>query len=215
MPTLHAETRQPGKTGAKHLRSAGQVPAVYYGRKEEATPITITQSEFLRVWHEAGESTVIDLQTPQQTVSALIHDVELHPVTGYPVHIDFYVIEKGKSVQVTVPLEFEGTAPAVKELGGILVKVLHDIDVEAMPDKLPHSISVDVSQLTDMDSIIHVKDIAMPEGVTPVTDPEEVIASISAAQEEEEEPAEEVDMESIEVEQKGKKEEEESEESES
>lgn len=208
MPTLHAETREAGKTNAKHLRKAGRVPAVYYGRKEEATPITITQSEFLRVWHEAGESTVIDLATPERTISALIHDIELHPVTGYPVHIDFYTIEKGKSVQVTVPLEFEGEAPAVKELGGILVKVLHDIDVEAMPDKLPHAISVDITQLTDMDSVIHVKDIAMPEGVTPVTDPEEVVASMSEAQEEAEEPAEEVDMDSIEVEQKGKQEEE-------
>ena len=126
-----------------------------------------------------------------------------------PLHVDFYAIEKGKKGTVNVPLSFVGTSTAEKELGGSIVKVLHEIEIEAMPKDLPHEIEVDVALLKDFESSIHVKDIKAPAGVTILTEGEEVVAVAEAAKEiVEEEPAAPVDMSSIEVAERGKKEEE-------
>ena len=157
---------------------------------------------------EAGESTVVVLSGIGNTKEALIHDVDVDPITGEPRHADFYIIEKGKAVVVRVPLEFEGSAPAIKELGGTLVKTLHEIEIEALPANLPHNIVVDISSLIDFDSQILAQDIKLPDGVTLVTALTEVVALASEAKEEEEETEETAtpDLESIEVEKKGKEE---------
>ena len=154
----------------------------------------------------AGESTVVTVKTEGGDKDTLIHAIEYHPVSGEPLHADFYIIEKNKPVQVHVPLEFEGEAPAVKQLGGNLVKVLHEIEIEALPKDLPQEIKVDISSLATLDSQLTVADIKLPAGVTAITDLLEVVASISTAGEEVVEEAP-VDLSSIEVEKKGKQEE--------
>src|SRR5207253_3194096 len=107
-------------------------------------------------------------------------------------------------VQVKVPLEFMGIAPAEKNGLGVLVKVLHEVEIEALPKDLPHSISVDVSPLETLEHQIHVKDLVVSKSITMITAPDEVIALVSAVREEVvEEPA--VDLSAIEVEKKGKK----------
>ncbi len=205
--TLQVRKRA-GKKSLKELRGGSEMPAVFYGPKEESTPIAINVDEFKKLWDTAGESTVIELKGDGIDVEALIHEVHVHPVTGKPQHADFYVMEKGKKVSVKVPLEFIGTAPAVKELGGVLVKALHEIEIEVLPKDLPHEIEVDVSILTDFEKSIHAKDIAIPEGAELVTDPEETVALVNEAKEEEETDDEQPSIEDIEVEKKGKKDEE-------
>ena len=101
----------------------------------------------LKSWKQAGESSVIHLTGKDIDHEVLIQDIDLDPVTDNVRHADFYVIEKGKKVTVRVPLEFTGVAPAVKDLGGILVKVIHELEIEAMPKDLPHNLSVDISKL--------------------------------------------------------------------
>jgi large subunit ribosomal protein L25 len=133
----------------------------------------------------------------------LIQDIDLDPVTDNVRHADFYVIEKGKKVTVHIPLEFAGVSPAVKDLGGILVKVLHELEIEAMPKDLPHNLSVDISKLATFEDRILAKDVTLPAGVTLLTKPEEVVASVSEAVEEVVEVAP-VDLTAIEVEKKGK-----------
>ena len=128
------------------------------------------------------------------------------PIRGFPIHIDFLAIDMNKKVEVTVPIEFIGIAPAEKEGLGILVKTLHEIEVEALPKDLPHNISVDVSILVALDDQIHIKDITLPKGVTMITDENEVVALIAAIKEEVLETTP-VDLSAIEVEKKGKKEE--------
>lgn len=185
------------------LRKAGKMPAVFYGKKEKSTPIIISKADFKKVWKEAGESSVIDLVGKNIEAEALIYDVDLDPVTDEPRHADFYVFEKGKKIEINVPLEFTGVAPAVKDMGGTLVKVMHEIEIEALPKDLPHNISVDISSLINFDSQILAKDIKLPQGVTLVAKPEEVIASVYETKEEVEEAAP-VDLASIEVQKKGK-----------
>ena len=207
MLSLEVEKRKGGES-TDHLRQGGKLPAVFYGRKEKSTPITVSQKGFIKVWKQAGESSIISLGGDVEDVQVLIHDVQHDPVTGLPIHADFYAIEKDKKLQVSVPIEFAGVSPAVKDLGGILVKVLHELEVESLPKDLPHSVSVDIAALVSLDSQILAKDIKLPSGVELVTLPTEVIAAVTVAKDEPIEPAAPIDLSAIEVEKKGKKEEE-------
>lgn len=203
MLTLKAEKRDTN-TKLDQIRKAGKIPAVFYGKKEASTPISISKTDFLKVWKEAGESTVVTLETPEGEKESLIHEIDFDPISGNPRHADFYVFEKGHKVEVSVPLEFEGVAPAIKELGGILVKVLHELKVEAQPKDLPHSLIIDVSGMKAFGDQILAQDLRLPNGVELKEQPEEVVALISAPREEKEEEAAPIDLSQIEVEKKGK-----------
>ncbi|MDO8729152.1 MAG: 50S ribosomal protein L25 [bacterium] len=204
MLTLKAEIRDK-QTKLESIRKAGRIPAVFYGKKEASTTISIPKIDFLKVWKEAGTSSVVNLETPEGDKESLIQDVDLDPVTGTPRHADFYIFEKGHKVEVELPLEFIGISPAIKDLGGMLVKVLHEVKVEAMPKDLPHNIKIDISSLASFGDQILARNIVLPNGVTLLASPEEVVATISAPREEKEEVAP-VDLSAIEVEKKGKEE---------
>jgi large subunit ribosomal protein L25 len=201
--TLKVEKRDL-KDDVVALRSAGKVPAVFYGKKEASTPISIATVDFIKAYKQAGESTVVILKGEGIEVESLIHDMDLHPVTGKPIHADFYVFEKGKKIKVDVPLEFVGIAPAVKELGGTLIKVLHTIEVEALPKDLPHSIEVNIASLVDFKSVITAKEIVLPAGIELAVSADDIVASISEPKEEVEEVAAPIDLSTIEVAKKGK-----------
>ena len=132
--------------------------------------------------------------------------MDLDPITGMPRHADFYVFEKGHKVDIELPLEFIGIAPAVKDLGGMFVKVLYKLKVEAMPKNLPHGIDVDISSLANFGDQILAKDIILPTGVELRENLEEVVALVSAPREEKEEETAPIDLSEIEVEKKGKEE---------
>src|SRR3989344_1662125 len=212
MLTLKADIRDT-KIKADKIRSAGAIPAVFYGKKEASTPISIMEKDFLKVWKEAGESTVVTLQIGDPSTElgvskeSLIHDVDIDPVSGVPRHADFYVFEKGHKVEVALPIEFTGVSPAVTDLGGILVKVLHELKVEAMPKDLPHNIEIDISSLVNFGDQIAAGDIAMPQGVELQENPEEVVVLVSQPREEKEEEEAPADLSQIEVEKRGKEEE--------
>lgn len=196
-----------GKT--QELRESGVLPAVFYGKKEKATPISLLASDFERVYKVAGESTVIVLNGVGEPKEVLIQAVDFHPVTNLPRHIDFYVLEEGAKVHIKIPLEFIGESPAVKGLGGNLIKVLHDIEIKVAPKDLPKSLVVDISGLVDFTNKIFAKDIKLPKSAELITKEDEVVALVSEAVEEKEEKAVAPDLASIEVEKKGKEEKEE------
>ncbi|MBP9782404.1 MAG: 50S ribosomal protein L25 [Candidatus Pacebacteria bacterium] len=192
---------------AKETKKEGFIPAVYYGSHAASTPIFINVIEFKKVLASAGESSSITLITEHGNENAMIQDVQLDPVKNTPIHVDFYVIEKGQKVHVKTPIEFIGESAAVKA-GGVLVKVMHELSIEGEPSKLPHEFTVDIAALVANDSVIKVGDIKLPAGVElyHIT-ADDIIASIAVAQEETDE-APVADLSSIEVEAKGKKEEE-------
>lgn len=202
MITLDVEKRDP-KASLSAIRKAGKIPAVFYGKKEKSTPISLSFPIFEKTLKEAGESTILHLAGVGIDVDVLINDVDLDPVTDKPRHADFYAIEKDKKLEVKIPLEFIGVAPAVKDLGGVLVKVMHEIEIEALPKDLPHKLTVDISTLATFESIIKIKDIKLPAGVSTKAKLEEIVASVYEPKEEviEEKP---VDLSAIEVEKKGK-----------
>lgn len=205
MLTLKAEIRD-ANTKADDIRKAGKIPAVFYGKKEASTPISLSQIDFMKVWREAGESTVVTLETPEGAKESLIKEIDIDPVSGAIRHADFYVFEKGHKVEVALPIEFEGVSPAVKDLGGVLVQVMHELKVEAMPKDLPHNIVIDISGLANFGEQVLAKDINLPKGVELKVSPEEVVATVAAPREEKEEEAAPVDLSAIEVEKKGKEE---------
>ena len=207
MITLDIEVRKSLGKAIKNLPK-GFMPAVYYGHKEASTPISVSRAAVKKVLQVAGESSVVVLKGAGKDLEVLIHEIDFDPIKGEPRHADFYVLEKGKKVRVSVPLHFEGVSPAVKNLGGIIVKVLHEVEVEAEPHDLPHSISVNVESLENFESKIHVKDVVFPKGVVAISDQEEVVALVSQPREEKEEETTAPDLSTIEVEKKGKKEEE-------
>ena len=192
------------------LRKRGVLPAVVYGPKHTALPLSLAALDFKKIWKEAGETSVISLMVEGgKPTEAMIHEVSYDAVSGEPIHVDFYAIEAGKTLTVSVPLIFVGAAPAVRELGGTLVKVIHEIEIEALPKDIPREISVDVSGLETFDSHLTVGSISLPKTVKILTPAEEVIVLVAAPrQEEAEELPQEVDLSKIEVEKKGKKEEE-------
>ncbi len=203
--TLEATPRT--ETGKKvaALRTAGMLPAVVYGPKQESVVVTLSRLSFEKVLKEAGESSVITITGLSKPIDVLVHDVAFDARRGGIVHVDFYAIEAGKKITIDVPLHFTGESPALK-VGGTLTKVLHEIEVTADATKLPKEIIVDISMLVDAESQIHVRDLIIPSGVEVGNDADEVVALIQqVAEEKEEVPV--LDMSAIEVEKKGKAEE--------
>ncbi len=203
MITLQVEKREGGD--AAELRRAGMVPGVVYGAHHESTSIAMNALAFTKVLKEAGEATVVSLTGLGEAVPTLIHQVDLDPLTNQPHHVDFYAVTKGEKVQVHVPIDFIGESAAVKA-GANLVKVLHEIEVEADPMLLPHDLTVDLSMLANVNDQIHVRDIKIPANVTLVTGEDEVIVIAQEVAQEREEAAP-ADISAVEIEKKGKEDE--------
>lgn len=209
MLNLVAETRNVFGKKLKVARKEGKMPAVLYGKGKKTTPLFVDLKNFKKVLKEAGESTLINIKNPETgaTENVLIQDVDIDPIANEPVHADFYIVEMDKSIRTEVALIFEGASPAEKEQGGVLIKVLHNIEIEALPKDLPHELKIDVSKLANIGDQIFIKDIELPAGVKIIAKEDEVVVLVEAHKEEviEEKP---ISMEDIEVEERGKKEEE-------
>ncbi len=204
---LKASLRDAGKN-LTNIRAEGLVPAVVYGAGRETTSISVSMSDFTKVFKEAGESGTISLELPTGAVTVLVHEVTDEPVKSIPQHIDFLAIDVNKPIEVAIPLEYVGISPAVKGSLGTLVKQLHEIEVKGLPKDLPHSIEVDISSLDVVDSHISVSDLKLPAGIEALANGTDIVATIAAVKEEVEEAPTAIDFSAIEVEKKGKKEEE-------
>jgi len=203
-----AVTKRDTAKSPNTLRQEGVLPAVVYGRSQESTPVQLDRKAFEKVYKTAGESQVITLTGLDAAKQALIQEVAVHPVTGAPLHADFYAIQKGQKVTVSVPLEFDGVSPAVRDLGGILTKVMHELEIEVDATELPQVIHVDISKLATLEDQIKVSDLKLPASAVPSVEGDEVVALVAMAKEEvEEAPA--MDLSQIETSvERGKKEEE-------
>ena len=203
MITLEATKRAEIGKAARTLISEEKLPAIVYGPKKEPEAITVSLPEFKAILRREGTAAVVELSGLDTALQVLIHAIDRDPVTTEPRHVDFYAIEKGAKVEVAVPLSFVGESMAVKT-GASMVKVMHELTVEADPSKLPHEIEVDISALAAIGDQIHVKDVKLPAGVKAMVDADDVVVLAQEVVEEPEEESAAPDMENIEVEQKGK-----------
>ncbi|MEO6053682.1 MAG: 50S ribosomal protein L25, partial [Chthoniobacterales bacterium] len=159
-----------GRNAVKQVRARRNVPANIYGSKLKPLGLEISHKDIDRILSRAiGENLLIDLQIDEngKTVNrlALIQEVQHHPVKGIILHVDFHAVSADEKLTAEVPVEPTGEADGVKNFGGLLEQNLRALEIECLPKDLPEVITVDISALKIGDSI-HVKDIALPAGVT-------------------------------------------------
>ncbi|MBI4276300.1 50S ribosomal protein L25 [Candidatus Uhrbacteria bacterium] len=172
------------------LRVAAQIPAVVYGHGFPSDPITLPLRDFTHVYRSAGASTLVDLVVDGTApMKVLIHDVAFDARSGAVEHVDLYRVQLTEKIHAEIPLHFVGDAPAVKELGGILVKNLNKIKVTCLPTDLVTAIEVPITALKVLDQSLAVRDLVIPAGITVLDQPGEVIVTVTPPRAEEEAPA--------------------------
>jgi large subunit ribosomal protein L25 len=159
----------------------------------------------MRVFKDAGATTLVTLHVGDEKHPVLIHSVQRDYLSNTVMHVDFYEVSLTEAIRAKVPLEFVGEAPAVKEQGGILNKAVADLEVEALPDKLPHRIFVPLERLRDLNQSLYVRDLEIPKDVTVLAEPETVVVTVTLPLAEEEQPAAPVDVATVKVEAEEKK----------
>lgn len=169
-----------------HLRREGFLPAVVYGEKVKSESVSVPYIDFEKVYREAGGSSLIALTVDGTPHNVLIVDVKRDPIKGTPLHADFYAVRMDKVIRAKVPIEFIGESPAVKNEGGILVKVMHELEVEALPKDLPHEIKIDLVPLAAIHAKIAIKDITAPAGTKILGEPDDIIVLVDPPRSEEE-----------------------------
>jgi len=170
----------------KVLRRTGLLPAILYGVGMEPQTLELPAHETELILQNISGSTLIDLKVGSKTHKVLIREVQRDVISRKPIHVDFLEVAMDVTINAVVPIELVGEAPAVRDLGGVLVSGLNDIEVEALPSNLPDRISVDLSMLETFDDSITVADLKVEEGVTILTELDEAIANVVYQMEEEE-----------------------------
>lgn len=184
--TLEAQVREVTGKKVKRLRLAGNMPATLYGHNIASQTIAVDARTFEKIYKQAGESTLVDLKVGSgAAVKVLIQDVAKHYITLKPIHADFYQVSMAEKLTADIPVKFIGESPAVKELGGILVKNLQEFKVECLPQDLVHEIEIDLSALKGFGDTITVSTISVPSGITILNRAEEVIVLVQAPRVEE------------------------------
>lgn len=190
MVQLQAQERIKLGKESKKLRAEGYIPAELYGRGVENIHIKVKEKDFNKALKEAGESTIVTVVLEGAQYPVLIHDIQRDLLGEKVTHIDLYRVKMDEEVATYVPIKFIGEAPAVREFGGVLVKSLEEVEIEALPADLPHALEVDLSILKELHQSIHIKDIALPKGVKVLIDEETAVATITEQRVEEEAPPE-------------------------
>lgn len=183
---LKAKKRKTKGKKVKRLREKKFIPGILYGHDVQNIILQVPYNDFEKIYQEAGGSKIISLVIDGEPHQALIHDVELEPLTQNYQHVDFYQIKMTEKITAEVPLHFVGESKAVEEQDGILVKNFDTLEVSCLPVDLPSHLEVDISVLENIDDSIHIKDLKLPEGVEVLKDSEETIATVAPPRTEEE-----------------------------
>jgi large subunit ribosomal protein L25 len=180
-PTLAAEHREITGKKVSALRHEGRLPAVVFGHGVDSANVSVDTHEFELLRRRVGSNALIDLSVDgKKARPVLVSSVQVHPVNRRPLHVDLFLVRMTEELTVDVPLVATGDAPAVTLNGGTLLHPTESVKVKALPDHLPQSIEYSIESLVDFDATVHVRDLVIPEDVTLVTDPDEIIAKVQA-----------------------------------
>ncbi len=169
------------KRAARRLRHKGDLPGVFYGPKSDPVPLQVNKRELLNSIPHMGESHLIRMKSTSSVLHdkvALIKEIQVHPITGEILHMDFYEVNLEQKLTVKVPLHFVGKAAGVVT-GGILQPVVREIEVECLPSDIPPSLDVDVTPL-DIGDTLHVSTLSIPEGVVAIYDTDFTLVTVVA-----------------------------------
>ena len=172
---------------ARQLRRQGFVPAILYGHEQSPVTLAVEARAFGSILRTVSSSTLVTLTVEgNEARRVLIQEVQRDPLSGEPMHIDFHQVNLKEKIRAKVPVRGTGVAAAVKDLGGVLVQSIAEVDVEALPQNLPQEIIMDLAKLATFEDRITVADLPMPPNVELHTRPDEVVAVVSPPRTEEE-----------------------------
>jgi len=193
---LEVKKRGEEKLKSRKALREGLLLGIIYGRGiKENIPVSFSKVNFMRLLDKTGEGTLIKLKLEEDKSpkDVIIQDIQYHTLTGNVVHVDFLAVSLEEEVEVEVPLEFVGTSPAVKDLGGIFVQSIDNIEVRCKAKDIPKAIEIDISALATFDDMIYLKDVSLPAGIEFLDNPDVVVAMVD-------EPRTEKEMEELEQE---------------
>jgi large subunit ribosomal protein L25 len=170
MDSISLTARPRSETGrhVHHLRREGSIPAVLYGHKVAAVALVVDAKEMERTWQHAGRTHLVDIKVEGQRTAArkaLIKDLQFHPRSGRMLHVDFFAVNLREKITSEVPVIVVGESPAVQLKVGQIQQVISTVRVEALPAELPAQLTVDVSELAEVDQSISLAEVELPAGV--------------------------------------------------
>ncbi len=176
--SLSANVRKITGRKVKQLRRLHLVPANVFGKNVASLSVELPLSEFNKVYSQAGETGLVELRVDGVVRPVLIHHVQVHPLTQTPLHADFYQVDLKQKIKTHVPLEITGSAPAVAQKMGVLLTLLDEVEIEALPTDLPEKLVVDVGQLVQVGATIKVADLSLPSNAVVLTDKDTEVVKI-------------------------------------
>ena len=191
---LRVTTREVLGKKVRFLRREGIVPLHLFGHGVESLALQCDSAQLRQVLSQAGQTRLIGVKIDKakKPRNVFVREIQRNPITGELLHVDLYQVRMEEQLKVDVPIILVGEAPALKTKGTILVQELDSITVEALPDKIPARLELDISSLTEVEKAIHVKDILLGDGVRIIGDPEQMVLKVTAAIAREEEVVKEV-----------------------
>lgn len=187
--SLKAQERKTFGRKVKNVRNEGMIPSNIFGKGVKSKAIKVDEKEFLKVFDEAGETSIVEVLFGKENRPCLIHGIQKDPVSEKVLHVDFHQVNLKEKVSADVPIEVVGEAPAVKQGLGTLVTYIDEVEVEALPMDLPEKFEINVNGLKEVDDALHIKDLDYDKSKVELdADPEEIVVKIEALREEEEEP---------------------------
>ncbi len=177
---LQGEIRKVKGKQVKVIRANGYTPATVYGKNVEPQTISVSATEFKKMYSEAGETGLIELTIEGKKHPVLIHTVQIHPITAAILHVEFHEVDLKEKVHAEIPIELTGEPIAIKEKIGMLMPLMDHIEVEALPTELPEKIEVDITGLAAVNDQIIVGELTVPSVVTVLTDPTLIVVKIGS-----------------------------------
>lgn len=183
---LKAEVRKLEGRKVKNLRKEGILPGNVFGKNIKSESVQVVLKDFEKIFKEAGETGLVTLSVEGVEKPVLIHNLQLDPVLGTPIHVDFFQVNLKEKVTAEVPVELVGQSPTEKQALGTVVQQMQEIEVEALPGDLPEKFEVGVEGLTEVDQAIYVKDLKYDRTKVEVkADAEAIVAKVEPPQKEE------------------------------
>jgi large subunit ribosomal protein L25 len=177
---LTATSRTETGKAVAHLRNAGKIPAVVFGHGLASLNVTLDAHEFDHLRRTIHSNSIISLEIDggKDKKQVMVHGIHIDPRTRHLMHVDLFALKSGEEVTVEVPLRTTGEAYAATKLGGTLLHTVDRVRVRALPENLPEAFEISVDSLVDFDAAIHLRDVVLPEGVTLLSDPDEIVAKV-------------------------------------
>jgi len=176
---IKAEIREIMGKKVNSLRRSGFIPAILYGHGKKPVNLTVSSKEFSTVFKKAGETSLVELVVDGKKHNVLVHDLACNPLTEETIHVDFFEVRMDEKIKTKVPLVFTGESMAIKSDGGVLVRALQEVEIEALPKDLPKEIVIDISSLKTFEDKILVKNIVVIGSIKILAGQDDVVALVA------------------------------------